>query len=98
MNSPQIEYPILLMSLLVVSSSILLFLFYRSLLSLKKEETKRIVHFTRKIEHEKKRSNLLKNQTTELGFIEQSIDRDLFKIQVELINIDFTIKEICKFI
>lgn len=97
MNSPQIEYPILLISLLVVSS-ILSFLFYRSILYLKKEEAKKTIHFTRKIEHEKKRSNLLKNQATELDSIEQSIDRDLFKIHVELVNIDFTIKEICKFI
>lgn len=97
MNFPHINYITLLISLLFIICS-LLFLFYRSIISLKKEEFKKAIYFTRKIQNEKKRAEQIKIQVEEIVFVKQSIDNDFFKIKTEILSIDFTIKEICKFI
>ena len=97
MNFPQIENTFLLFGLLFIFLALII-LFFNSMSSLKREGIAKITLIKEKIEHEKKHAGEMANQINCLSYREKSIQNDLMKIRVELFNIDFSIKEICKFI
>tara|TARA_R110002073_G_scaffold108336_3_gene243384 strand:+ start:57068 stop:57367 length:300 start_codon:yes stop_codon:yes gene_type:complete len=65
---------------------------------LKKEATQKFFHLNEEIKREKEMSKKNQKACLEIVNIENTLQHKLLRMKLEVLNIDFTLKEICNFI
>jgi hypothetical protein len=72
----------------------IIFLFSKKYQTIKTNETKKLELLTIEFESEKKIAHLLAHKLMELERLENSNQQKLLQIKLDILNIDFTLKEI----